>query len=188
MWGFRRLQQMRISDLNTTAFGNEHRVQGLVPSRSAEAVQTAVPGQPAMGGTVAQRRGGTVAEEIKELQHCASLVITLYGLSSCTIAQVISTADHYTFCVGRVFHQCIIICMAYDTHTSAGTIYCKHCIQAQVAQYFSFIGVFRHKESSPFVLASFHHPWSFRCIPVCICTNGACEQHQALTDGNTPFY
>ena len=105
MWGLRRLQQMRISDLNTTAFGHEHRVQGLVPNWSSEAVQTVVPGQTAMGGTVAQRRGGAVAEESRGLQHCASIVITLYGLSSCTMVQVISTADHSAYCVGTLYHH-----------------------------------------------------------------------------------
>ena len=66
LWGLRRLQQMRIGDLNTAAFGSERRVQGFLPNRSTEAIQTAFPRQTTMGGPMAKRRGGALAEEGQE--------------------------------------------------------------------------------------------------------------------------
>ena len=70
-----------------------------MPNRSSEAVQTIVPGQTAMGGTLAQRRRRTVAKKIKELQHCAGVAITLDGLSLCTLVQ--NPQNISSFCILR---------------------------------------------------------------------------------------
>ena len=176
MWGLRRLQQMRISDLNATAFGHEHRVQGLVPNWSSEAVQTVVPGQTAMGGAVAQRRGRTVAEEIKELQHCASLVTTLYGLSSGTLAQVISTADHSNLSVGTLFHHCIIICMAYDTHIFRWHYLLQTSCSGAGIAVSQFRWVFGTRQAIRYGWRGFIINGAFAvCSIFCICTHGVCK-------------